>query len=167
MTAMPDQPEEKRGSAGPRAIAETTARLTRKQLGRRGFAEGALVSEWPLIVGSALGDATLPLRIRFPKGERTGGTLMLRVSSGAWATQIQHQEPLMVERINSYFGYRAVARLAISQGPIPPRARKNPPSPPVLTDSQTRDLERTLGVVEDPDLKAVLAALGRHLAAKP
>ncbi len=125
MSGMPDQPEEKRGSSGPRSIAETTARLTKRSLGKRGFTEAALVSEWSLIVGSLLGAASLPLRINFPRGERTRGTLQIRVSSGAMATQIQHQEPLLIQRINGYFGYGAVSRLTISQGPIP-RAPQTP-----------------------------------------
>ncbi|MDR3435959.1 DciA family protein [Telmatospirillum sp.] len=163
---MPDQPEEKRGSAGPRAIAETAARLTRRTLGKHGFTEAAMVTEWPIIVGSLLGEASMPLRIRFPRGERSGGTLAIRVASGAMATQIQHQEPLLIQRINGYFGYAAVARLSITQGPVPRQPRHRPPAVPQLTGEQEQDLATQLRDVEDPELKSVLAALGRHLAAR-
>ncbi len=163
---MSDQPEERRGSSGPRAIAETTARLTKRSMGKRGFTETALIAEWPTVVGSMLGNATLPLRIAFQRGERSAGTLHIRVASGAMATQLQHQEPLIVQRINGYFGYGAIARLAISQGPVTPRPVRRAPAAPVLTAEQERQLTHRLSGIDDPELKAVLAALGRHLAAR-
>ncbi|HLN22545.1 MAG TPA: DciA family protein [Patescibacteria group bacterium] len=166
-SAEPQKPaEDRRGSAGPRSIAETTARLTRKPMGKRGFAEAALVADWVAIVGSMIGLSTLPLRVSFPPGERIGGTLHIRVSSGAIATQLQHQEPLIVQRINGHFGYGAVARLAMTQGPLPKRKVRRPPKPPELTPAAEHDLQDRLAVVEDPELREVLARLGRHLAAR-
>jgi hypothetical protein len=161
---MPE--DERRGSSGPRAIAETVARLTKKPLGKHGFAEAALVTEWEAIVGNALGAATLPLRITFPRSQRVGGVLHVRVGSGAMATQLQHLEPLVVQRINSYFGYAAVERLALSQGPVPVRQVRRPPVEPVLDDKDQKALDHLLDQVADADLKAALASLGRHLAGR-
>ncbi len=135
-------------------------------MGRRGFTEAALIAEWPSVVGSMLGTATLPLRIAFQRGERAGGTLHIRVASGAMATQLQHQEPLIVQRINGYFGYGAIARLAISQGPVVRRPVRRPPAAPELTPQQELELSQRLSGIDDPDLKAVLSALGRHLAGR-
>lgn len=163
---MSDQPEDKRGSSGPRAIAETTQRLTRRSLGKRGFTEAALIAEWPTVVGSMLGNATLPLRIVFPRGQRTGGTLHVRVGSGALATQLQHQEPLIVQRINGYFGYGAINRLAITQGPVARRPVRRPPAAPILGIEEEQQLSQRLSGIDDPELKAALAALGRHLAVR-
>jgi hypothetical protein len=163
---MNGQSDDKRGGAGPRAIAETVVRLTRRSLGKRGFSDAALIAEWPLVVGAGLGGTTLPVRIVFPRGERSGGVLHLRTSSGAMATQLQHLAPLVLQRINGYFGYAAVARLAISQGPLPARPVRRPPGPAVADAAAERQLERLLAGVDDPELKAVLASLGRHLAAR-
>jgi hypothetical protein len=166
MTEKPTEAkEERRGSAGPRAVADAVARLTRKPLGKRGFTEAALVADWVAIVGTMLGRNTLPLRISFPPKERSGGTLHIRVASGSIATQLQHQEPLVLQRINGHFGYGAVARLAITQGPLPRRKVNKAPPPPVLSVEAEADLQDKLAVVEDPDLRAALARLGRHLAA--
>jgi hypothetical protein len=158
---------DRRGGAGPRAIGETAVRLTRRSLGKRGFVEAALVAEWPVIVGSMLSTDTMPLKIRFPRGERSGGVLLLRCGSGTTATLVQHQEPFLVERINSYFGYGAVARLSISQGPVPKRQERRRPAPPALSRNQEEDLARTVDGVEDPGVREALAALGRHLVRKP
>jgi len=159
------QPE-KRGGSGPRAVAEMTNRLTRKPLGKRGFAESALVSGWPAIVGPMLGQSTLPLKIVFPPKERVGGILHVRVASGALATQLQHLEPLILQRINGHFGYGAVSRLHMVQGPLPPRRASKPPPLPVLDEEAQKSLEASLAKVDDPDLKAVLERLGRYVLAK-
>ena len=159
------QPE-KRGGSGPRAVAEMTSRLTRKPLGRRGFAESSLISGWPAIVGPMLGQATLPLKIVFPPTERVGGVLHVRVASGALATQLQHLEPLILQRINGHFGYGAVARLHMVQGPLPPRRQYKAPAPPLLDDEARRSLDASLAKVDDPELKAVLERLGRYVLGK-
>jgi len=159
------QPE-KRGSAGPRAVAEVTTRLTRRPLGKRGFAESALVSGWPAIVGPMLGQSTLPLKIVFPPTERVGGVLHVRVASGALATQLQHLEPLIIQRINGHFGYGAVSRLHMVQGPLPPRRVYKAPTPPTLTAEEQQSLDASLAKVDDPDLKALLERLGRHVLGK-
>lgn len=156
-------PEDKRGSAGPRAIAGHIERLTKPALAKRGLAGAAIVAEWPVIVGPTLAAQTCPLRIAWPRSEAGEGTLHLRVASGAMATQLQHLEPLVLERVNGFFGYRAIARLAISQGPLP-RPRK-PPKPP-SRQAPPDEVERRLAAVDDPELKAALAALGKWVLGK-
>ena len=87
---------------------------------RYGFAHAALLERWPEIAGSRLAEVSLPLGLGFAPGSRTGGTLTLRVE-GPMATQLQHAADLVIERVNAYFGYAAVARLKLVQGPVPPR----------------------------------------------
>jgi hypothetical protein len=73
----------------------------------------------------------------------------------------------MVERINSHFGYRAVARLRILQGPVPERVTpKKRPGGPVTPETETKIAARVDGI-RDPDLKAALQALGREIARQP
>ncbi len=102
-----------------RALGAATAKVTGPLFRKRGFAEAGILTNWPEIMGHVLAGRTLPQRISYPKGERSEGTLYIRAES-AWATELQHLAPQVIERINSYFGYRAVAQLAISQGTIPP-----------------------------------------------
>ena len=46
------------------------------------------------------------------------GVLKLRAAPGA-ALELQHRAPLIIERINLFFGRAAVTRLALVQGPLP------------------------------------------------
>jgi hypothetical protein len=165
MMAEPKAPikkDEDRRVYGMVSIAVPSERVTRPVFGRHGFAGGALVVDWPAIVGSAVASHTLPIRIRFPPKERAEGTLIIKVDSGAFAVEVQHLEPLILERINGYFGWKAVARLKLMQGPLPEARRKPKPAAPAPV-ALSSDLEARLAGVEDPDLRDVLARLGKTL----
>jgi hypothetical protein len=152
---------------GPKAIAEFSRTLTKAHLGKRGFAEASLVTHWAEIVGTAQALGSLPLKIAFPREERTGGVLHVRVATGGLATEFQYRKELIVARINSHFGYGAVADLRITQGHVPPRAPKRaPPPPPVLPPDQEMSLQATLSGVQDEEIREALARLGRRLAAR-
>jgi hypothetical protein len=144
------------------SLAATLPKVTRKVLGRRGLAEGSLVADWPALVGEMIAERSLPLRLSFDGGERRDGTLHVRVS-GALALELQHLEPQVVERINGFFGYRAVGRLRIHQGPVPmrPRPRRSePPPPPAETEAEIAAL---VAPVDDGALREALQHLARSL----
>ncbi len=143
------------------AVAVPVERVTRPVFGRHGFVNGALVVDWAAIVGSAVASHTLPMRIKFPPKARAEGTLVVKVASSAFATELQHLEPLILERINGYFGYRAVARLNLRHGPLPPRRAAAPPPEP--DPASAPPAAAALARVDDPELRAALERLGRRL----
>ena len=151
---------QRRGRA-PRALAESVDRLTRPLFARRGFAGGVVVKDWPLIVGESLAAGTLPERIVYPDRGRSDGTLHLRVASGGLAAEMQHLEPQLVERINGYFGYRAVVRIRFFQRPLPERRAAAPPAVRPLNRSEEEHLDASLTRVADGDLRSALDGLGR------
>jgi hypothetical protein len=148
---------------GLRALALAVPRVTAAAGVKRGFARAAVISHWGEIVGSQLARGSLPERLIFPRGQRNEGTLHIRVD-GPLALELQHLEPLVVERINGFFGYRAVARLALRQGPLPrPKVRPKAPPPRALTPTEEKNLAARVAAVADPELRAVLERLGRSL----
>jgi len=154
-------PPQRRNSMVP--VGDPVGRLTRPVFGRHGFAGGALVMDWPVIVGSALAAYTLPQRIQFPPGERSGGVLHVKVASSAFAPQIVHLEPLILERINGYFGWKAVDRLRLHHGPLPrplPRRQTAPTTPAELPESTKAALEK----VSDLELREILMRIGQRIA---
>ena len=96
------------------AIGANLSRIATPVLGKQGLGEAQLLQQWPAIVGEDLARHCWPVKLSFPRGQRRDGTLRLRVIS-ALALEIQHREPVLLERINGYFGYRAVARLEIGR----------------------------------------------------
>jgi hypothetical protein len=149
---------------GMRRVGAELTRLTGPILGKQGLGEAKLLSEWAAIVGATLAGNCWPVKLSFPRGQRQEGVLRLRVAPGV-AVEIQHREPVIIERINGYFGYRAVARLAIVQGP-PPLCSELPPAPPrPLQPSELAALEERLEGISDPALREALARLGSAIIA--
>ena len=82
---------------------------------RFGFVQGSIVSRWAEIVGERYARVSSPESIRFPAGKKAGGVLTLMVD-GAHAPLIQHLTPMIVERVNRFFGYSAINRIVFRQG---------------------------------------------------
>lgn len=166
----------KRGTSAPiiekprggraRSVAELLPEAGRAAFRRFGFVQSTVVSRWGEIVGPRYAGVSVPESIRFPatvngRGERTGGTLNL-VVRGAHATMMQHIAPEIVERVNRFFGYAAVAKVQIRQGDVPgPAPRAAPPS----LRAVPVELGASLRTIADPELKAVLEALAAGVAA--
>src|SRR5258708_13195702 len=104
-----------------RATGASLPHIAKPILGKHGIGEAQLISEWPAIIGAELAQHCWPVKLSFRRGDRRDGTLKLRVAP-AVAVEIQHREPVLIERINGYFGSRAVAR--------PPTPPATPPPPP-------------------------------------
>jgi len=147
-------------------VADAVELSSLRAFRRYGFARREIISRWSDIVGSVLAECSLPERLSPPRetpdGESRGGTLYVRVQ-GSFAAEIQHLEPLIIDRINSYYGYRAVDRLKLRQGPVPPRLRPASRREPELTESQKKFLEETLCRVKDNSLRQALYRLGASL----
>jgi hypothetical protein len=149
-------------------IGAKVATLTRDVFRKRGFAEGHILAHWPQIAGETISDYSAPERLVFPRqirdgrGPQGGATLEIRVD-GPIALEIRHLEPQIVERINSYYGYQAVTRLKLIQGPLPvrPRARRRPIRP--LRAEQRAELVRSLEPIAEPGLKTALERLGERI----
>jgi len=125
-----------------------------------GFVQASVVSRWAEIVGERYGKVSLPESIRFPAGKKSGGTLTLLVE-GAHAPLIQHLGPMIIERVNRFFGYAAIAKIVFRQGRVPAAApkRSRPQPAPV-----PRELGEGLRAVADPELRACLESLAGHIA---
>ena len=150
---------------GPRAIGGAIGRLARPSLKARGFGAAELVMKWRTVVGDTLADHTVPERLVWPNGKSDNAQLKLRVAPG-FATDVQHLAPLIIERINGFFGYQAVARLSLTQGPLP-----KPPPVAVpqreLTETERARLAELLKNVSDENIRESLARLGRALLTAP
>ncbi len=141
------------------ALSANLGRLTARAMGRRGFAQGAVVRDWPVIVGDVLARQSAPERILYPRGAKTGGTLHLRVANPGLALELQHLEPMVLDRVNGYFGFRAVEKVKILQAPLP--SDDEPATPRrALTAAEVAALKRDLTGVEDAELRASLERLG-------
>ena len=147
---------------GLRPLAGHLPKLTAPAFAKRGLVEAGVITDWPHIVGSELARTTTPVRLAFQRGERSDGVLYVQVAGGA-ALEIQHRAPQIVARINSYFGYRAAARVAIVAGDLAPPPEPGPGRGPPAPEDEAA-VRRTVDDVADPNIRESLLRLGRSVA---
>ena len=153
--AMVERTTAEREQRGFRAVGVAVSKLALPIIARRGG--GILVrlkAEWAAIVGPTWAEVSWPTTLG------RDGVLKLRAAPGA-ALELQHRAPLVMERINLFFGRSVVSRLALVQGPLPLSSRPHSPVTRELSESEARALDETLSDILDPQLRAALAQLGR------
>ena len=153
-------PQKPRGGRA-RPISELVGDIGGLAFARFGFTHSALNDRWAEIVGPQYARHSRPQRLRFPRGQKDGGTLAI-AATGALAPMLRHVEVQIIERANRILGFAAIARITIEQGtatmappPLPP------PPPPGPLPEATRSTLRDIG---DPELRASLQSLAEALA---
>jgi len=148
---------------GVRAIGELMPEIGRTAFRRFGFVQSSVVTRWPEIVGPQHARVCSPEAIRFPPGERADGILQLVVVP-AHAPLIQQVIPEIIERVNRFFGYKAVARVKLRHGTVTPDAAEKPAKPPPSLKPIPLELGDSLRDIGDPELRMVLESLARSLS---
>jgi hypothetical protein len=140
-------------------LSELVADVLAPVRGRRGFVLADLAAAWPEIAGSGYAECTEPVRIDWPRAAQGGdGVLRLR-AEGPRAVLLQHELGQLMERVNVFFGHRAIDRIRLEQGPLQRRRhRSGSPPPPEVDEERLAD---AVGTVNDARLRAALAHLGR------
>jgi hypothetical protein len=159
-TNKPPQEESPR-SCRARAAGELVGDIGGRSFKRFGFVQSSIVSRWGEIVGERYAKVSSPESIRFPNGKKAGGALTLLVD-GAHAPLIQHLTPMIVERVNRFFGYAAIDRIVFRQG-RPPAPAARPPRPELRP--VPKELGEGLREIADPELRACLESLAAQIAA--
>ena len=161
MSKRKQEKEDAPRSCRPRSAGELIGGIGDQSFRRFGFVQSSIVSRWAEIVGERYARVSSPESIRFPAGRKAGGVLTLLVE-GAHAPLIQHLTPLIVERVNRFFGYAAINRIVFRQGkpPAPPPRPDRPPLRPV-----PKELGDGLREIADPELRACLESLAAQIAA--
>jgi hypothetical protein len=152
-----DAPRQGRARAAGELIGDVGGLAFR----RFGFVQASVVSRWTEIVGERYAKVSSPESIRFPTGKKSGGTLNI-VVQGALAPLMQHLAPVIVERVNRFFGYEAVVKLSFRQGS--PLSRADAPKRPELRPVP-KELGEGLREIADPELRACLEALAGRIEA--
>lgn len=149
-----------------RPLPDIAGALLADSFRQQGFSSSELVVRWSAIVGDDVADHAEPLKIQWqkvPDGQPPQpGTLVLRVSGPA-ALEIQHMSHVILERVNRYFGFAAIGRIAIRQAPLrraPPRPRRT------LDPAAVQSVADTMPAGTDPALKDALARLGAAIKRK-
>jgi len=156
------------------ALSELVAgvtRLTRATLTcvlmSQGFASAEILSRWADIVGPEVAASSEPMKINWPRvrDEETPepATLVLRVEGPA-ALEIQHLSAVILERVNRFFGWQAIGRIALRQAPLRRRVPKKAPAPP--DPAVAARIAESLPGIEDEARRQAIGRLGAAIKRK-
>lgn len=159
------KPYQRQRGGAPKSIGELMPQIGRTAFRRFGFLQSSIVTRWPEIVGPVHARVCAPEAIRFPPGEKSDGILQLVVVP-AHAPLIQQVIPEIMERVNRFFGYKAVARVKLRQGEVKPPRAEEPAKPPPSLKPIPMELGDSLRDIGDPELRAVLESLARSMGDK-
>jgi len=141
------------------SAAKVASSLLSPAMRAKGFAQAEVITSWPYIVGAELAGATVPQRLIFPRGERMGAKLVIRCES-AFAPLLEHRTPHIIDMVNRFFGYGAVTKIEIKQGPLPFDKRRPSRQKRPLSSSENKSLEGLVGDGELSPLKEAVKSLG-------
>jgi hypothetical protein len=160
-------------NSSARAAGSFIPKLAAKAFERYGFHSAEIMTAWARVAGADIAAFTEPERIKWPRGHAAqdngdgsgaseAATLVLRVDP-ARALDIEYRAGEIIDRINRYFGYRAIARLTIVQAPVTRTAAANAT---LSADGETALPPAPVSAVADPGLKNALERLWTGIAAE-
>jgi len=156
----------------PRPLADLLDSCLAPALRAQGFAAADVILAWPSIVGERLASFTQPVKLEW-KRKGAGwdsntrpdpATLVIRVES-AFALEMQHLAPQVVERVNAHYGWRCVGKLVLKQGPVRRAPERRMPER-TLSEAERVRVEAALSPIAEDGLKAALGRLGRAVLAQ-
>jgi hypothetical protein len=161
---------------GFRSAAETARRRLGEAAAGHGFAEPEVLMRWPEVVGERLSGLCVPVKVSYPRTQRLGATLVVR-AEGARATEVEHLGPRIIERVNQFYGYRAIGEMKVTQttgwgGPggfaeEPARFAGRPSAAPAEPgpEARARAAEMTSGIHNEA-LREALTRMGAHVLSR-
>ena len=152
----------------PKKIGDALEKVNKVFSNKYGKIEFLLLSKWPQIVGSFFAEHSEPDKIsRLTEGFDEfdqpifKSFLHVRVSPAA-AVEFQHYKDTILEKINSFFGYKAIADLKLQQNFIP--KKKNEPSFKKesfeITNIEKELVKKEMQNIKDKELEKSIVNLG-------
>lgn len=134
-------------------------------LAKRAGVSTALITAWGEIVGHDLAEMSMPVKVRWPvrideDDAFQPGTLLV-AAEGMAALHLQHQTGEVIDRVNSFMGYRAIARIKLTQKPVEKKKPKKRLKP--ITEGEKRKINRLADGIEDEALKESLKRFGQSV----
>ncbi|MHA1527882.1 MAG: DUF721 domain-containing protein [Alphaproteobacteria bacterium] len=159
-----------RRGRGFRSAGETARKRLGEAAPRHGFAEPEVLMRWPEVVGERLSSLCVPVKVSYSRAHRLGATLVVRVE-GARATEVEHLGPRIIERVNQFYGYRAIDRLQVTQTTggasdefaEAPAGYAGPAEPSSAAEARAAELTRG---IRSEALRAALTRMGAHVLSR-
>lgn len=140
--------------------------------GKKGFAEADVLLKWAEIVGEAHRSICHPQTVRFSGNRSLGATLVVEATS-ARAAEVDHLSPVLLERINQFYGYRAISRIRVVQTGQPGfaegQASFDGPAPAerIIDPAVQSEVAEMTRDIQSEGLRKALTLMGANVLASP
>lgn len=155
--------DQQRKARGLLLLNKMLSPILKPTLAKRGIAEATILLDWTKIVGGEIASLSYPEKVTYFPGKKSKGTLLLNVDPSA-ALQLQYALDLIIDRINGYYGYKAISRIKLQQQPFSVRST----SP--FSFSRKKGISASDDIamkgIHDPELREALLKLARVLPPK-
>jgi len=155
-----------------KAVGAFVPKVTAAVFEKFGFHSAEIMSSWETIVGADLARLTRPETIKWPRGARApvdaeeggrnAGATLVVASDPAFALEVSYRHAEIMDRINRYFGYRAVTQLKVHQ--VPQTETAASPQKAYSHPAGLKAAPPNAAIAPD-DIAAALEALGKSVAA--
>ncbi|MEE8294089.1 MAG: DciA family protein [Sphingomonadales bacterium] len=146
-----------------RKVGTLLPKSANKIFRRYGFAEGTLVRRWREIAGPNLSQCTLPLKITYGKERGEKISILHLLVEPAAALEVQHQIPVLIEKIKIFYGNQSIARIALIQGPGTIGKAPTPDKTPQGDPQAVKTMETWTKAMKASGLKDSLISLGEQI----
>ena len=155
----------------PKKIGETLAKVNKNYSSKFGKIEFLILSKWAQIVGAFFADHSEPDKISRTTEDFNEfdepiykNFLHVRVSPAA-AVEFQHYKDTIIEKINSFFGYKAISDLRLQQNFIPEKKQKRDISlfNQNLSEEQKESIKSEIDNIQDKELEKSIVNLGASI----
>jgi hypothetical protein len=154
----------KRPSGNPVPVSDLATDILDPVLRKRAGISIGLVQSWEEIVGARLAANSRPEKIQWPRRMHEDdpfepATLVI-ASEGMAALHLQHQTGEIISKVNAFLGFMALGRVKIVQKPLTAAKHRQVPVLRPLSEPEKTRLAKTVGRIEDNELRASLERLG-------
>jgi hypothetical protein len=155
----------------PKKIGDTLSKINKNYSSKFGKIEFLILSKWTQIVGSFFADHSEPDKISRITEEFNEfdepiykNFLHVRVSPAA-AVEFQHYKDTIIEKINSFFGYKAIADLRLQQNFIPEKKTTRDINlfDQDISEEEKASIKSEIGNIKDKDLENSIVNLGASI----
>ena len=170
--ALRPNPQSSNRKSWSQPLADLVGAAIDPALAKQGFGESSIILHWDEIVGPRIAKASEPLKLQWPpRGPKSSpdarlepAILVIKVE-GSFALELQHQAPLVIERVNAHLGWRCIGKLAMRQGPLGKRARERRVTMPTDPVALATAGQSAAGIM-DEGLRDAVTRLGARVLQK-
>ena len=140
------------------------SKISKPFFNKQGFVKSYIIDNWKEIVGEEYYKNSIPEKLRIQKG---GGVLTI-ATDGATSTEMEYIKTDIIQKINDYYGYRAVNRIRFRNSFIQNEIKENKSKKENSKNKNSKNerVDAFLDKVEESELKEAINSLGKIIIGK-